>query len=265
MQFNIKNSRRNFLTNMSRTAVILGIGSSFSGTLLLQSCNNSGKTSNVDEKEEDWKNPFSTGFNQSELPYSYNSLEPHIDAETMEIHYSKHAAAYAKNMKEAIEEEGIKATTVEEILSNISNYSSKLRNNAGGHFNHEFFWNIMSAAPQTVPYGKLGELIDNTFGGFSSFRSLFEDHAKSRFGSGWAWLVLNNGKLEIGSTPNQDNPLMDISEFKGIPLLGLDVWEHAYYLNYQNRRADYITAWWNVVDWKKVEERFDAIVSLNTL
>lgn len=204
---------------------------------------------------------FKTGFDQEALPYAYNALEPVIDAQTMELHYSKHAAAYAKNLKEAAEAENIDTTkSVEDLLKNISKYSAKARNNGGGHYNHELFWKSMTAKGSGKPSGKLLAAIDKEFGSFDSFRTKFSDAAKNRFGSGWAWLVAdNNKKLSVVSTPNQDNPLMDISEAKGFPLLGLDVWEHAYYLKYQNRRPEYIEAWWKVVNWDFVQKRFESI------
>lgn len=200
-------------------------------------------------------------FEQQPLTYTYKSLEPVIDAMTMEIHYSKHAAAYAKNLADALKAENVdvskeKLTT---LLSKISKYSPKMRNNGGGHYNHEFFWKSMkSPVDANAPQTSLLQAITKDFGSFDAFKTQFTDAGKNRFGSGWAWLVVNaDKKLVIGSTPNQDNPLMDISDLKGVPLLGLDVWEHAYYLKYQNRRPDYISAWWNVVDWDVVQKRFE--------
>lgn len=203
---------------------------------------------------------FSTPYEQQPLPYTYKALEPVIDAQTMEIHYSKHAAGYAKNLAEATAAEGVDAgrTSLEALLSNISKYSAKMRNNAGGHYNHELFWKCMAPKGSTKAEGSLLSAITQNFGSFDAFKTKFSDAGKNRFGSGWAWLVLTNDKkLAIGSTPNQDNPLMNLSELKGNPLLGLDVWEHAYYLKYQNKRPDYITNWWDVVNWKYVQERFD--------
>lgn len=200
-----------------------------------------------------------TGFDQDPLPYAYNALEPVIDAQTMELHYSKHAAGYAKNLKEAAQAENIDTgKALEEILAKVSSYSTKVRNNGGGHYNHELFWKSMSPKGTGKPSGKLLSAIEKEFGSFDDFKTKFSDAAKNRFGSGWAWLVTDkNKKLSIGSTPNQDNPLMDVSELKGFPLLGLDVWEHAYYLKYQNKRADYIDAWWKVVNWNFVQKRFE--------
>ncbi len=200
-----------------------------------------------------------TGFDQTPLGYAYNALEPAIDAMTMEIHYSKHAASYAKTLKEAAVAENIDTKkTVEDILKNVSKYSSKVRNNGGGHYNHELFWKNMSPKSSGKPSGKLMAAIEKEFNSFDAFKTQFGEAAKTRFGSGWAWLVVGAGnKLMIGSTPNQDNPLMDVSDLKGMPLLGLDVWEHAYYLKYQNKRPEYIENWWKVVNWDAVQKRFD--------
>lgn len=203
------------------------------------------------------------GYTQAPLPYGYNALEPVIDAMTMEIHYTKHAAAYTKNLTDACVAEKVNTNTVslEQLLGSISKYSVKMRNNGGGHYNHELFWQCMQPGANGKPSGKLAAAIDISFGSFEAFKNQFSDAAKNRFGSGWAWLVLSNDKkLVIGSTPNQDNPLMDVSELKGLPLLGLDVWEHAYYLKYQNKRADYVTNWWNVVNWNYVQQRFEAAI-----
>ncbi len=198
-------------------------------------------------------------YTQQPLPYAYNALEPVIDAMTMEIHYSKHASAYAKNLADAVKAENVDTNKVSltALMKNINKYSAKMRNNGGGHYNHEFFWKSMKApSDANAPGNKLSQLLIRDFGSEDAFKNQFADAAKNRFGSGWAWLVNSNeGKLIIGSTPNQDNPLMNISDLKGAPLLGLDVWEHAYYLKYQNRRADYITAWWKVVNWDSVEAR----------
>jgi len=202
--------------------------------------------------------PGSPDFEQKPLGYAWNALEPGIDAATMEIHYSRHAAAYTKNMKDAIEAEAVaKGTGLETILGSISKYTAKMRNNAGGHYNHESFWRWMKPGGTTLSKSFQGSL-EQGFGSISDMKNQFNAAAAQRFGSGWAWLVLTpQKKLVIGSTPNQDNPLMDISELKGYPLLGLDVWEHAYYLKYQNKRADYVAAWWNVVNWEEVEKRYN--------
>jgi len=210
--------------------------------------------------ENNSNNNYNIGFEQQPLPYSYDALEDCIDAQTMEIHYTKHAAAYAKNLNEAVIAEKLpKAISLETILANISTYSVKMRNNAGGHFNHELFWKCMQ--PKTInnmPRGNILMEIEKAFGDFATFKKLFSDAGKTRFGSGWAWLVKDEaGKLKITSTANQDNPLMDLKEIEinGSPILCLDVWEHAYYLKYQNKRADYIDQWWNLVNWNFVEKR----------
>ncbi|MBZ4190536.1 Fe-Mn family superoxide dismutase [Niabella beijingensis] len=211
-----------------------------------------------------WKQPHNlilkTGWVQEPLGYAYDALEPVIDAQTMEIHYTKHAAGYAKNLAEAAKEEGVQtsSTTVEEVLSRISKYSTKMRNNAGGHYNHELFWKILrKPSDSNLPAGKINEWIRRDFNSFEAFQKEFNTAATTRFGSGWAWLVaLPDSKLKVVSTANQDNPLMDIAEIKGFPVLGLDVWEHAYYLKYQSRRPDYINAWWKLVNWDFVGTRF---------
>lgn len=197
------------------------------------------------------------------LPYPYDALEPHIDKMTMEIHHQKHHGAYLTNLKAALEKyPDWAAKPFEEILGNISklpeDIRTAVRNNGGGHWNHSFFWPLMTPNSPGKPVGELAKAIEQTFGSFEAFQEKFSAAAMGRFGSGWAWLVWRDGKLEIGSTPNQDNPLMDISDFKGKPILGLDVWEHAYYLKYQNRRADYIKAWWNVVNWEEADKHFRA-------
>ncbi|HEX7755874.1 MAG TPA: superoxide dismutase [Niabella sp.] len=204
-----------------------------------------------------------TGWKQSPLPYAYNALEPVIDAQTMELHYSRHAATYAKNLEEAAQQENIDTSkmAIEDVLANVSRYSLKLRNNAGGHYNHEFFWRSLRPQQESnQPGGALGMSIQKDFNSFEAFQKAFNNAAATRFGSGWAWLIyLPGGKLMITSTANQDNPLMDISGIKGIPVLGLDVWEHAYYLKYQNKRPDYIAAWWELVNWNFIESRFTGL------
>jgi len=193
-----------------------------------------------------------------ELTYAFNALEPHIDARTMEIHHGKHHNAYVTNLNNAVAGTAAENMTVEEICKNISKHSPAVRNNGGGHYNHSLFWSIMGPNKGGQPHGAFAEAINSAFGSFDDFKSTFAQAAATRFGSGWAWLILNKeGKLQVSSTPNQDNPLMDVAEVRGTPLLGLDVWEHAYYLNYQNRRPDYVNAFWNVVDWEAVAVRFD--------
>ena len=201
-------------------------------------------------------------YTQTPLPYDYKALEPSIDAMTMEIHYTKHAASYATNLQAAAKDENVDTSkSLEDVLSRISKYSTKMRNNGGGHYNHEMFWKVMSPNGGNGPSGKLATAINESFNSFDSFKTQFGAAGKNRFGSGWAWLVVGNDKkLRIGSTPNQDNPLMDIAEIKGFPILGLDVWEHAYYLRYQNKRPDYIANWWKVVNWKYVQDRYESVV-----
>jgi Fe-Mn family superoxide dismutase len=201
------------------------------------------------------------GFDQQPLGYPYNALEPSIDAMTMDIHYNKHAATYSKNLKEAATAEAVDMNKpVEDVLANISKYSVKMRNNAGGHYNHELFWKTLTPKMGTRPSEKLSAAINKDLNSFETLQKQFTDSAKARFGSGWAWLVLSaDKKLVITSTANQDNPLMDIAETKGTPLFGLDVWEHAYYLKYQNRRADYIDSFWKIINWDFVSERFNTI------
>jgi Fe-Mn family superoxide dismutase len=252
-----KNSRRNFIGTAVKAAMVTAVTGSQLNAIASK------------EKVTPILNPIvtpnsspvlvGTSFTQLPLPYAYTALEPFIDALTMEIHYSKHAAGYAKNVQEAAAAENVNTNSnLETILQKISSYSAKMRNNAGGHYNHELFWNCMKAAPAGVPTGMLATAINNSFGSLETFKSQFADAAKNRFGSGWAWLVVGaDKKLAIGSTANQDNPLMDVSTFKGFPLLGLDVWEHAYYLKYQNKRADYITAWFNLVNWDFVAARYE--------
>lgn len=197
-------------------------------------------------------------FELAPLPYSFNALEPYIDAQTMEIHHGKHHGAYVTNLNKAIEgKPELEGKSLEELFQNISSAPVAVRNNGGGHYNHTMFWNIMGPNKGGKPTGALADAINSTFGSFEKFQELFNNAATTRFGSGWAWLVLSNDKLVVTSTPNQDNPLMDVAEVKGFPIMGLDVWEHAYYLKYQNRRPEYITNWWNVVDWDAIAKRFD--------
>jgi Fe-Mn family superoxide dismutase len=235
------NSRRQFIKQTGKAGIVMAsmpIIHTFGGLQLSQEVN----------------------FVQQPLPYAYNALEPFIDAMTMEIHHTKHAAGYTKNLNDACVAENvdIKNTSIISLLASISKYSTKMRNNAGGHYNHELFWQLMKPAPATAPTGALADAINKSFGSLDNFKTAFSDAAKTRFGSGWAWLVIKaDNSLAVCSTPNQDNPLMDTAETKGTPILGLDVWEHAYYLKYQNKRPDYINAWWNLVNWKFVEERYN--------
>ncbi len=197
-------------------------------------------------------------FKLPELPYAKNALEPHIDATTMEIHHGKHHNAYTTNLNNAIANTEWDKKSIEEILANVSKISPAVRNNGGGYYNHCLFWEIMAPNAGGKPTGALADAINAAFKSFEEFKTQFANAAATRFGSGWAWLIVKDGKLAICSTPNQDNPLMDFADVKGFPILGLDVWEHAYYLHYQNRRPDYVTAWWNVVNWNEVSKRFIA-------
>ncbi len=196
-------------------------------------------------------------FELPKLPYAYDALEPHIDARTMEIHHSKHHNGYTNNLNNAIEGTELAGKSIEDILANISEHSTAVRNNGGGFYNHSLFWNIMGPNAGGNPSGKLADMINDAFGSFDAFKDAFSKAAATQFGSGWAWLCVDGGKLTVCSTPNQDNPLMDVVECNGTPILGIDVWEHAYYLNYQNRRPDYINAFFNVVNWSKVEENMN--------
>ena len=196
-------------------------------------------------------------FELPQLPYAYDALEPHIDARTMEIHHTKHHQAYVTNLNNAIAGSDTEKLSIEEICKNISKYPVAVRNNGGGHYNHTLFWSIMSPNGGGTPKGALADAINVAFGSFDEFKAKFTQAGATRFGSGWAWLIVGaDKKLAICSTPNQDNPLMDIAEVKGTPILGMDVWEHAYYLKYQNRRPDYMGAFFNVVNWDAVAERY---------
>jgi len=197
-------------------------------------------------------------FQLPELPYAFNALEPHIDARTMEIHHGKHHAAYTTNLNKALEGTEHAEKSIEDILANISKHPAGVRNNGGGYYNHNLFWTVMAPNAGGKPTGALAEAIDQSFGSFDKFKEEFANAAATRFGSGWAWLVVVDGQLKVSSTPNQDNPLMDVADVKGTPVLGLDVWEHAYYLNYQNRRPDYVGAFWNVVNWQQVAKYYEA-------
>jgi len=195
-------------------------------------------------------------FTLPNLPYDTAALEPHIDARTMEIHHGKHHAAYVNNLNAALKDTEHEGKSLEDLMSMISKLPMAVRNNGGGHWNHSFFWEIMAPNAGGKPTGKLATQIDSDFGSFEEFQKQFAQAGATRFGSGWAWLCVgDDGKLFVSSTPNQDNPLMDLAEKKGTPILGCDVWEHAYYLHYQNRRPDYLAAWWNVVNWEKVAQK----------
>lgn len=195
-------------------------------------------------------------FELAPLPYAYDALEPHIDKATMEIHHSKHHQAYVNNLNNAVAGNEMESLSLEELIASISKYPAAVRNNGGGHWNHTFFWNIMAPAKSSKPSDDLLTAINTAFGSFDDFKKQFAQAGATRFGSGWAWLVKTESGLKVSSTPNQDNPLMDVADVKGTPILGLDVWEHAYYLKFQNRRPDYIETWWNVVNWDAVSELF---------
>ncbi|HUX54565.1 MAG TPA: superoxide dismutase [Williamwhitmania sp.] len=196
-------------------------------------------------------------FELPKLPYAYSALEPHIDALTMEIHHTKHHGAYTNNLNAATQGTEMEKLPIDELLKNVSKYPVAVRNNGGGFYNHSLFWTILSPNGGGNPTGDIAKSIDKNFGSFVAFKEEFGKAAMSRFGSGWAWLVDVQGKLTIASTPNQDNPRMDVSDVKGYPILGLDVWEHAYYLKYQNRRNDYVAAFWNLINWDEVNRRYN--------
>lgn len=197
-------------------------------------------------------------FTLPSLPYAHDALEPHIDKQTMEIHHGKHHQAYVDNLNKAIAGTDNENKSLDELIAHAGSISPAVRNNGGGHWNHSFFWEILGANSKGKPSGNLATAIDETFGSFEAFQEKLNNAGTTRFGSGWAWLIVKDGKLEVTSTPNQDNPLMDVAEVKGTPVLGVDVWEHAYYLKYQNRRPEYLKAFWNVVNWDKVSERYEA-------
>jgi Fe-Mn family superoxide dismutase len=195
-------------------------------------------------------------FTLPPLPYAFDALEPHIDAQTMQIHHDKHHQAYVDNLNKAIAGTEHENKSLEELVAGAGKISPAVRNNGGGHWNHSFFWEILVKGGGQ-PSGKLADAINQTFGSLDALKEKVNTAGATRFGSGWAWLIVKDGKLEVSSTPNQDNPLMDVAEVKGKPILGIDVWEHAYYLKYQNRRPEYLTNIWNVINWNKVAEHFD--------
>lgn len=199
-------------------------------------------------------------FTLPSLPYATDALEPHIDKQTMEIHHGKHHQAYVDNLNKAIAGTENENKSLEELVAVAGTLSPAIRNNGGGHWNHSFFWTSLAPNAGGEPTGKLADVIKSTFGSFEEFKEKFNAAGATRFGSGWAWLLVKGGKLEVSSTPNQDNPLMDVAEVKGTPILGVDVWEHAYYLKYQNRRPDYLKAFWSVVNWAEVSKRYEAAI-----
>lgn len=198
-------------------------------------------------------------FTLSPLPYAHDALEPHIDTLTMQIHHGKHHQAYVDNLNKAIAGTEHESKSLAQLIAHAGAISAPVRNNGGGHWNHSFFWESLSPNGGGAPSGKLSDDINSVFGSFDEFKTKFAAAGVGRFGSGWVWLIVHEGKLTITSTPNQDNPLMDVAEIKGTPILGVDVWEHAYYLKYQNKRPDYLAAIWNVIDWNKVAERYSVL------
>lgn len=197
-------------------------------------------------------------FTLPQLPYAPDALEPHIDAQTMQIHHGKHHQAYVDNLNKAIAGTEHENKSLEELVASAGSITPAVRNNGGGHWNHSFFWQLLTPNAGEGPTGALADEINATFGSLDELKEKMNAAGATRFGSGWAWLIVKDGKLEVTSTPNQDNPLMDVAEVKGKPILGIDVWEHAYYLKYQNRRPEYLGAIWNVINWKKVAEHFEA-------
>ncbi len=236
----MKTTRREFVKNSVAAAAVIAV----SGTSFVSESKGSGNF---------LSEPAS--FILPPLPYDFAALEPHIDSLTMQIHHDKHHGGYVNNLNKAVAENNLKFSSLEEMLKNISTFPATVRNNGGGHWNHSLFWKLMKPGGGGPPSGKFAEALNSAFGSFDAFKNKFTEAAMKRFGSGWAWLVVQDGKLEIGSTPNQDNPLMDVSELKGNPVLALDVWEHAYYLKHQNKRADYINAWWNTVNWDEAAKK----------
>ncbi|HTL81325.1 MAG TPA: superoxide dismutase [Bacteroidia bacterium] len=245
--------RRDFL----KKSFLATLGISFFGKKLLNAENHNALNISLLQ--------INAPYTLPDLPYAYDAIEPHIDMQTMQIHHDKHHQAYVTNLNKALADVKDAPADLESLLKTVSKMPVAVRNNGGGHWNHTFFWNSMrataSAGSSSVPNGKLAEAINSTFTSFDKFKEQFANAGKDRFGSGWAWLIVDKDKkLQIISTPNQDNPLMDIADTKGVPVLGLDVWEHAYYLKYQNKRADYVTAWWNVVNWEKAAELYENAV-----
>lgn len=235
--------RRNFLTALgvlSAAATVKPVGNTIE---------------KINQLNPTRRNSTMSKFELPKLPYSYDALEPVIDKMTMEIHHTKHHQAYVTNLNNAVAGTEMEGKSLEDLMAGISKYPVAVRNNGGGHYNHSLFWNLMKQGGST-PSGALLDAINSTFNSVDEFKEKFNAAAMTRFGSGWAWLVVSGGKLVISSTPNQDNPLMDIADVKGTPILGLDVWEHAYYLKYQNRRNEYVGNWWNVVNWDEVAKRF---------
>jgi superoxide dismutase, Fe-Mn family len=241
--------RRNFLMSLSAAPIVAGL-EPISKTLNTITNKLTPAGAGINRRNKMGK------FELPQLPYSYDALEPYIDKQTMEIHHSKHHNAYVTNLNNAVAGTDAEGKSLDDIIKNISKYPVAVRNNGGGVYNHTFFWNTMKKNGGGNPTGDLEGAITSAFGSFEEFKKQFGTAAATRFGSGWAWLIVQDGKLLITSTPNQDNPIMDIAEKKGTPVLALDVWEHAYYLKYQNRRPEYIENWWNVVNWEEAAKRY---------
>jgi superoxide dismutase, Fe-Mn family len=220
-----------------------------------------GNNSSNEKKETTVMKAVNGKFELAPLPYAHDALEPYIDKATMEIHHGKHHQAYVNNLNNAIAGTEMANLSLEEIFTNMSKYPVAVRNNGGGHWNHDLFWKIMSPNGGGKPSGALLTAIEKRFDSFEKFQELFNQAGATRFGSGWAWLIVDaNGQLQVSSTPNQDNPLMDVADVKGTPILGVDVWEHAYYLKYQNRRPEYLSSFWNVINWAEVQKRYEGLV-----
>ena len=242
-------------TNNFATRTLVFSAAVLLSAMLVSSC------TNTNGKDKDFSKSLmpvaAEGFVQAELPYASDALEPYIDKQTMELHFGKHHAGYTNNFNAALIEEGVTEKDLNKIFANMSAYGAGLRNNGGGYYNHSLFWNFLSPDGGGQPTGELLKAIEKAFGSFDAFKELFSKAAASQFGSGWAWLIVDgDGVLQVTSTANQDNPLMDIADAKGTPVLNLDVWEHAYYLHYQNRRTEYIENFWNLVNWETVDKLY---------
>jgi Fe-Mn family superoxide dismutase len=248
----MKNTRRAFIQSTIKTGIIAAV--SVPAILGSLDAAASGRQNKNNFNPED-----AFKFTQVKLPYGYADLEPHIDALTTEIHYTKHHAAYIKNVNDAIIVEKLQFASEKDFFNQASKLSAKARNNGGGAWNHNFFWESLKPGPIGAPTGKLLDAIQESFGSIDKFKDEFSQAALARFGSGWVWLVNSNGTLKISSTSNQDNPLFDNAVLKGTPILALDVWEHAYYLKYQNKRNEYVTGWWNIVNWDEAAKRLNNI------
>ena len=258
---NNQNSRRDFFKKASLSGLAIFVSSRFSFAAKPSVPANLSMSQAISKLGE---YQLTGQSKQNPLPYAYTDIEPYVDAKTMEIHYSKHHAAYTKNMNEMSVSANCGSKPIFQLFAEIDKYPVPLKNNAGGFYNHLLFWTVMAHSTGQAPEGNLLTAINDSFGTFDKFKELFSNAGKKQFGSGWAWLSVNEqGKLVVSSTPNQDNPLMNTTEIKGIPVLALDVWEHAYYLQYQNRRPDYVDSFWKIVNWKEVSRRYNE--ALNAL